>query len=467
MNKYDVLVVGASTTGCWFANKMAEKGFSVLVIEKQEPENVSRDYDIFHMRQVEMEQFDLDIPQESDPVREFCFAHSTMYSPYGKVAKPGAESPVIGMHKHDYIMKMADKAKSNGAEIIYGACFKDLIFDDKGRVIGAKYETAEGEKEAYARIVSDCSGIPSVARRKLPDTSVVGNFKITPKDIFYVVLYYVEYLDPDLDPRSIDGFFMQYKSWAAPSGNPRGAILGIGSSYSYDYAEWVFKNQFMKNVKFPEYTVQRVEKGMTPYHQSVYSFVDDGFIVMGDAACLTKPTCGEGCTSSLVQGEIAVEVLSNLLKSDLFLTKERMWSINKRYMVAQGKDFDFMRPLLMGLVGASFDEAEFLFENDIIFSSKILGGAEDGLNLTSEDIADMLKGIASGVVKKNIKPSTVASIAKGLKNALAVGMLYDKYPENYEDFESWRAKADTLWQSIGSMADTCDPEILKAVGITE
>lgn len=34
MKKYDVLVVGASTTGCWFAYKMAEQGFNVLVIEK-------------------------------------------------------------------------------------------------------------------------------------------------------------------------------------------------------------------------------------------------------------------------------------------------------------------------------------------------------------------------------------------------------------------------------------------------
>ena len=51
MNEYDILVVGASTTGCWFAEKMASQGFSVLVIEKEEPENVSRAYDIFHITQ--------------------------------------------------------------------------------------------------------------------------------------------------------------------------------------------------------------------------------------------------------------------------------------------------------------------------------------------------------------------------------------------------------------------------------
>ena len=467
MKKYDVLVVGASTTGCWFANKMAEQGFSVLVIEKQEPENVSREYDVFHMGKADMEKFDMIIPDEDSPLREFCFAHSTMVSPYGNHPKACAEAPVIGLHKHDYIMAMADRAKVNGAEVIYGASLTDLIFDDRGRVVGAKYMTNNGEQEVYARIVADCSGIPAVARTKLPDTSIVGNFKLTPKDILYVVLYYAEYVNKDFDPRALDGFFMQYKSWSAPSDNKNGAILGIGAFYSYDYAEWVFKNHFMKNTKFPEYIVERVEKGMTPYHTSVYSLVDDGFIALGDAACHTKPTCGEGCTSSLVAGEIAVEVISNLLKSDKFLTKERMWSINKRYMVAQGKDFDSMRPLLMGVISMNYDEAEYLFENDIVFSEKILGGMDTGLNLTGEDIADMVKGIMKGIAKKKIRPETIGKLLKGMAQSAQVGALYDKYPAHYENFEEWKQKADEMWAKIGPVTNTCDPEILKAIGFEE
>ena len=33
-NDYDIVVVGASTTGAYYARKMAEKGLRVLVIEK-------------------------------------------------------------------------------------------------------------------------------------------------------------------------------------------------------------------------------------------------------------------------------------------------------------------------------------------------------------------------------------------------------------------------------------------------
>ncbi len=465
MEKYDVLIVGASTTGCWFAEKMAKQGFKVLVVEKEIPENVSRSYDIFHMGEGEMKQFDLVIPEETNPIREFRFESSPMISPYRKYRVQGGPAPVIGLHKHDYIMFMADLAKKQGAEIIYGASFKDFIFDDKGKIIGAKLTTDNGEEEAFAKIVADCSGIPSVARTKLPMSSVVENFKLTPKDILYVVLYYVTYNDKTVKPRELDGFYMQYKSWSAPAGTGYDAILGIGGSYSYEYAEEVFNTQFMKNARHPEYTVQKVEKGRTPYHRSVYSFVDDGFIVMGDAACLTKPTCGEGCTSSLVQGEIAVDVISKLLKENKPLTKENMWSINKRYMTAQGKDFDSMRPLLMGVVTINFDEAEYLFANDVLFSQKILGGMNEGLNLGIKDIAEIIGGIIKGIAKGKIRVSTVKNLLKGLKQSGDVGKLYANYPAEFKDFENWKKEADALWNSIGSLADTCDPEILKKLNI--
>ena len=465
MEKYDVLIVGGSTTGCWFADKMARKGFKVLVIEKNLSDDVSREYDIFHMGEQDMMRFELDIPEDGNPLKEFRFEHSNMVSPYGKHRMKGADSPVIGLHKHDYIMFMAQKAQNNGAEFIYGASFTDFVYEN-GKIVGAKYNTADGEQVAYAKLVADCSGIPSVARRKLPDSSPVCNFKITPEDIFYVVLYYIEYVDKNIKPRDLDGFFMQYKAWSAPAGEGYDAILGIGGSFSYEYSEEIFREHFSKNVRYPEYTVKKVEKGMTPYHRSVYSFVDDGFIVMGDAACLTKPTCGEGCTSSLVQAEIAVDVISTLLKEKLPLSKENMWGINKRYMTAQGKGFDFMRPLLMGVITLNYDEAEYMFENDIVFSESLFGAMDgDELNLKPAVVAKWLSGIAAGVAKKKIRASAVKNVFKGLAQAVDIGIHYDKYPDRPEGFAAWKEKADEKWNAIGSLSKTCDPEILKKLGI--
>lgn len=465
MAQYDILIVGASTTGCWFAKKMAEQGARVLVIEKEMADDVSRAYDIFHMGEGEMEQFGLIIPDENNPIREFRFESSDMSSPYGKTRIKGGYAPVIGMHKHDYIMFMAELAKQAGAEILYGTSFVDFILDENNRIIGAKVKTKDGEQEIFAKLVADCSGIPSVARTKLPNTSVVENFPLTPKDILYVVLYYVTYNDKSINPADLNGFYMQYKSWFAPAGEGYDGLMGIGAFYSYAYAEAVFTEHFSRNANIPEYTLLKTEKGMTPYHRTLYSTVEDGFIAMGDTAFLTKPTCGEGCTSSLFHGEIAAEVISKLLKDGKPLTKENMWSINTRYMRSQGKEFDSMRALLKGVITISYDEAEYLFNNGILFSQKILGGINDGLNLGVGDIATIVGGIIKGIVKRKIKISTVKGLLKALGQSDSVTKLYATYPETFEGFAEWKQKADKLWAEIGKLSDIIDPEIAKKVNM--
>ena len=49
---------------------------------------------------------------------------------------------------------------------------------------------------------------------------------------------------------------------------------------------------------------------------------------------------------------------------------------------------------------------------------------------------------------------------------MEIGALYDKYPDLPEDFAEWKAKADKKWEEIGTLAKTCDPEILKKLGIS-
>ena len=464
MKKYDIVVAGASTTGAWFAKKMAAEGHKVLVIEKQKPENVSREYDIFHMGKAEMEKFGLDIPKEGDDDYGFVFTSGRSYSPFGNYSKYGKET-VVGMHKHEFIMKMNRQAVEAGAEIIYGAAFSDFLKDEKGNIIGAKYITDEGEQQVEAQLVADCTGIPSAARRKLPDNAYVENFALTPEDIFYVVLYYAKYTDEKINPMDLHGFFMQYKAWSAPSGDEHGAILGVGSNYSYDYAEEIFNRDLKKNVPWPKYTIEKVEKGMTPYHRTLYSFVEDGFIAMGDTAFLTKPTCGEGCTSSLYQAEIAVEVISKLLKEGKPLTKENMWSINSRYFKVQGKDFDALRPLLIGIISFGYEEAEYLFKHDVLFSQKILGGMGQELQFTPADIAKIVSGITAGLATGKLKMSSIKKVINGLMQNMEVAKLYDEYPDSPAGYFSWKAKADELWKKVGKAADTCDPEILRKLGI--
>ncbi len=464
MKSCDIAIIGGSTTGSWFARQMAQRGHKVLLLEKEERDNVSRQYDIVHMGKSEMEQFGLHIPREGDSDFGFYFNGSPAYSPYGNYPKM-SDNPemIIGLHKHEYIVKMQDSAANAGAEVLTGAAFTGFIRDKGGKIAGVKYKDASGEHEVLCKIAADCSGIPSVARTMLPDTSTVENFKLTNKDLFHVVLYYILYSDKAVNPGDYHGFFLNYKSWSAPCGNEHGAILGIGGSYGYDYAEAIFED-FKKNYKLPDYTVEKIERWVTPYHRAIYSFVDDGFIAMGDAACLTKPNNGEGCTSSLVQGAIAVETIDRLLKANQPLSKENLWTINKQYVEKQGTSFESLRPMLMGFVAPDYDEAEYLFSKDLLYCKKILASDGQDMDLTTRDILKMVGGVVKAVAAGKIKIATVKKLAVGIANGSKVTALYKNYPSSPRGYPEWKVEADKLWKKAGSVCDTCNKQLLKKLG---
>ena len=193
MKKYDVVIVGAASSGAFFAKRMAEKGYKVKIIEKDTYEKVGSKYDIFHMSAKEFEIYNLPRPVEGD--KEWGFEFDTAYSesPTGKYPKKFVDH-IVGLHMHEYTVLIDDWAKSFGAEIEYGAAFEDFIYEN-GKVAGVKYSTAEGEKELSARVVVDASGINAVCRTKLPDSSYIENFPLADDDMFYVILRYIKFRD--------------------------------------------------------------------------------------------------------------------------------------------------------------------------------------------------------------------------------------------------------------------------------
>ena len=452
MKKVDVLIIGAATIGSYFARRMAEKGLEVLVIDALSSEKIGTKYDIFHINERDFEKFKLPKPVEGDADWGFSFSDSTAYSAFGKHPKPG-KSTVIGMHLHDYTLRLNRWAEEAGAEIEYDAAFKELLFSEKGAVCGAKYLKNGEEIEVAACLVADCSGIPSVARRKLPDTSLVENFEISPEEMFYVTLRYVNY-DNEADYIKASRSWTFYKTWEAPQHDPTGAILGIGANFSFDFAEKIYSN-FEGTVYLPPYKLHHIERGATPYRRPPYSFVDDGFIVMGDAACLTKPSAGEGVTSSMVQADIAVDVAAPLLLEKRDICAANLWPINKRYIEVQGKAFAAQLAMLVGAVATSAKENDFFFEKDIIFSSKSFAALGDGqeLSFTGKELTDIAAKMAAGVAAGRLRPKTIASLLKAMNNSGKISKLYSEYPASPGGFAEWKKKADALWPQCGSMAE--------------
>jgi len=450
MEQYDVLIVGAATAGSFFARRIAEAGHSVLVLDKLGKDSLGHRLDIFHVGKPDFERFGLPLPEENDDFA-FEFTGGRTFSAYGRYPKKNTGT-TVGMHMPRYIARLNRWAEEAGATFLLGAAFTGFLWEN-GRVAGATYEKDGVSHEVRAKLVADCSGIPSVARRKLPDGYGVENFVIADTDKFYVTLRYVTYHDPN-DYVSGTRGWTYYKTWEAPEGSPDCAILGVGANFSYGEGEKVFA-AFEKAVELPRYTLKRIERGTTPYRRPPYSFVADGFLASGDAACLTKPSAGEGVTASMVQLEIAADVVNRLLDEGESLTRARLWPINKRYVDAQGKAFAGQLATLIGAMSTSADENDFFFEKDVIFSDKTFAslGSGEPLAFSTGEMLNMAFKMLGGVLSGRLRVSTIRSLLSGMKNGGRAEALYAEYPETEAGYAAWTKRADEFWRSCGSMAD--------------
>ena len=440
MRNYDVLIIGGATSGAYFAKKTAKLGHSVKIIEKLSPEKLGTKMDIVHLTKTDLRTFDIPTVHEGDSEWAFEFTDNGFASPSNSYRFP-VPAETVGLHLHEYTALMVKEAVEAGAEIEYEASFREFIFTD-GHISGVRYETPGGEKEVYAKAVVDCSGASALPRRSLPNGYGIERFALADDDMFYVILRYARFNEPQENT-----FWLNTKSWYAPfSMNGNEKIIGTGAVCGYERAESEAA-KLDSVTSHGDFELVKTEKGITPFRRPPYSLVADNFIIAGDSACLTKPDCGEGITSSMVMIDIAVKVLDEALKKD-DLTKESLWEINRAYNRAQGADFSLVRAFLTKLIGAvTDDELEYLFSQGLIFNSKFLGGEK----LTAKDAVQTVTGIITSVPKKYISGRTIAAALSGMKLGLELRTLYLNFPKNPGYLPLWSARAEKLWQKVGKV----------------
>ncbi len=436
MSYYDVVIVGACTAGTYFSNLLAKKGLKVLVIDKDKEEDLSRRLDIFHFTRQSFRDYGLEEAKDGDPefVRNFdlCYSKSALDNYLKK-----SFLKVAVMHLPLFIKRLRKAAIAHGVEFRFETAYDHLIYDEKKRINGI---ATKGGEEIKARLVVDASGIPSVVRRSINDPYIEG-FEIGPKDKFYVLLKYVELLDSK-DKVELSTSWPYYKGWIAPQHASNGAIVGVGANLSYDYARKCMA-KFETNIPLPKYKLQYEEMGCTPYRRPPFSFVTDGFLVIGDAACLTKPMNGEGITSAWVQCTPAAEVVAEALKDGKYPTKEALWKVNTLYQRGEGAEFANLRATLIGAVDMSPQDNDYMFKESIVFKS-------DDEEVKGSITGKLLKGVLTGQFSLKALASLMSASSCGKK----LEKHYKNFPDNPKDYFVWKKKADKLWNKAGTMADS-------------
>ena len=319
--EYDVLVIGAGPGGSMAARYAARHGLKVLLIEKRPEigvpvrcaEGISRAW----MDEVEIEPQEKWIDAEIDGAK--------IYSPDEKsIIKLSAEqagNEVGFVLNREYFDKyLASLAAQEGAEIWLKSPAVEIIKGD-GYVRGAVVRRFGEKVEVRAKIVIGADGFESQVARWAGLNTVLRE-----RDIVSCIQYRMTNIDIE---ENFTHFFIGSCApggyvWIFPKGRKE-ANVGIGVAlnklkskgevkrYMDDFIE---KHEYLKKGSIIQIVTGAVSTCPVPKR-----IVDNGIMLVGDAARLIDPITGGGianaCISGKYAGEIAAKCINNPSKECL------------------------------------------------------------------------------------------------------------------------------------------------------
>ena len=437
----DVVIVGAGTAGTYFAWRIAQAGFKTVVLEKRRLEELGTDIGIFHMDEIRFAQFGIPLPRGDELVG---------YYPDGRAWPPDGDGFKLVkyafhvLEKSLFIQRLQRYATLAGVQFIEQAVANDVIIED-GALVGLRATTGDGVLEVRARLVADCSGIDGAVRTRVPDDFGVENDPISDDDTLFVILQYWDDIEGDY-PTGLN-FYPFHKAFCNPSYGD-GAILGIGQPRGYEHAERV--HQAFLAERFPNnHRLVRRCQGRTPFRRPPYSLVGNGFVVMGDAAFMSKPFSGEGVTSGFTACQIAAEIVTAALsKGDV--SRAALWPYNVRYFRDQGAKFAALLAQLPAAAELSRQDVNYLFRQDIIFSSEDFTQMNRDFEVrrSAGEVISLVTKLIWGVISGQFSAASLKALLRAMSVSGKLRAAYERYPETPAGFEAWVAEVHPLWEAV-------------------
>ncbi len=444
-DNYDVIIVGGSFAGSFFAKEVAEKGLSVLVLEKNE-RSAAEDYSrVFCFNKNDIESFSLPCPEPGDGIYCFEYADHFSYSSKGKHPKY-AQKPIIGVHKGAFIQKLNDCAADAGAEFLYGADFSGFEFACE-RISGVRFNYNGEENVCGCKLAVDCTGKEAVLCRALPDFYGIDISESSENESLFIKRRYIKFKEKQ-PRRHKEDIYRYYGIRVSPADETADAIISVSSALGFEDADEAYE-KFIAKVKFPEFEIISEESGESPRRRQPYTFVADGFLALGDAAALTDPFSGEGFSETLPLADIAAQTVSGIIGSGRYPSKELIWNINKDQIYTQGKK----RARALGFLSVTANESEdaddYYFGKDIVFSEITLADRSEGLKFGLIELLKTFFLLIFGVVTRKTGFSEAKDIIKGFFILNKLEKHFDAYPSHPGFYEQWIKEADKLWKKAG------------------
>ena len=301
-----MVVIGGGPAGSMAALTAADKGLSVLMVERDEvigsPVRCAEGVDDTGLREF----------FEPDPVWI-----STKITGYSLVAPDGTVVDMNTKGYEGYILErlifdrmVAEQAASSGAAILtateavglseYSDGRRTVTLANDGRTwdVGAKVVVAADGLESR---VARWAGLKT--NTSAHDMETAAQYVLAGVDVNEAVFQL--YFTPEFAP---GGY-----AWMFPKSSSTANVgLGISGDYSKDKSPIEYLNDFCDSY-FPGASVVGRTVGGIPCTGGIKKIIADGLVVAGDSAHMANPITGGGIINALIAGKLAGEVAEKAL----------------------------------------------------------------------------------------------------------------------------------------------------------
>jgi len=436
----DALIVGAGVGGSVAARRLADAGLRVLLIDREPAADVGRKVCGNGIADDGVESIARYTERPSGAEIATRVTRGTI------VLKDGTttiEIPKGGVVLNRLVF---------GQRLLADAIEAGAIFRDRCSCVGWSDRTDNSvrlrddggaESDVTARVVIDASGYRAVLTRgggpSHPDP-------ISREDVatgYREIVPLTEPLErPDdativLAPEGARGGY----GWIFPMGY-RLANVGIGAPLAAARAPIRDTYRLFVDSQDKLHAADPVEAGggLLPFRRPLGTFVGDGFMSVGDAACHANPLHGGGITPAVIAAGMASDVAARAL-GDGDVSTAALWPYNVAFMREVGCSHagqDFVRRFLDSLTDADFMFVTREFARaDLMMKTFGRGGARPRLRAAF--------GILARAVRR---PRLATTLVRAGQLLDKIQKTYLDYPDSPSRFESWFGQVEFQRRSL-------------------
>ena len=330
---YDAIVIGGGPAGSTAGALLAEKGWKVLILEKEK-------FPRYHVGESLMPYcyFTFERLGVVEKIKEMAWTekHSVQFvGRNGQVSTPfyffqhydHPSSTTWQVKRADFDLMLLDNAREKGATVLEETMVNEFLTNDSGAVTGVKAQSANGEDLRFnARVVLDGSGRDALFLRK------TNSRKRDPmlNKIAIWTLFKGAKRDPDLDEGSTTVAYLEGKGWFwnIPMADDI-VSSGIVAERDYLYRDSrdpkeIYEREIKNNPWIEDHLSQGEQFGEY-WVTGEYSYrgehcAQDGLVLIGDAFAFLDPVFSSGVFLALKSAELAADAVDQALQKQEAIT---------------------------------------------------------------------------------------------------------------------------------------------------